>query len=82
MPRSESDEPPNKRMKLTEREHIEVRQLILSVRPTVREQHEEAAPGMSTAPSDWFGRSGCGAPEAESATCRLQRIHAGSGSRD
>jgi len=36
-------------MKQTSVEHIGRSQLIPGVRPTVREQHEEAAPGMSTA---------------------------------
>ena len=43
-------ESPNKGMKLTSVERIGRSQLIPGVRPTVREQHEEAAPGMSTAP--------------------------------
>ena len=42
--------PANKEMKLTSVERIGRSQLISGVRPTVREQHEEAAPGMSTAP--------------------------------
>ena len=50
---SQATVPQNKGMKLTRsapaREPRPL-QLIPSVRPTVREQHEEAAPGMSTAP--------------------------------
>jgi hypothetical protein len=40
----------NKGMKLTKPVNVGASQLIPGVRPTVREQHEEAAPGMSTAP--------------------------------
>ena len=39
----------NKEMQLTRPVQIAASQLISSVRPTVREQHEEAVPGMSTA---------------------------------
>jgi hypothetical protein len=40
---------PNKGMKLTSVEHIGRSQLIPGVRPTAEQQHEEAAPGVSTA---------------------------------
>jgi hypothetical protein len=40
---------PNKGMKQTSVEHIGRSQLIPGVRPTVERQHEEAAPGVSTA---------------------------------
>ena len=41
--------PQNKGMQLTRPVLVAASQLIPSVRPTVREQHEEVAPGMSTA---------------------------------
>jgi hypothetical protein len=42
--------PQNKGMKLTRPERIGASQLIPGVRPTVGEQHVEAAPGVDTAP--------------------------------